>query len=60
MRTIAVSAAVVAVALVVLGLALRAASWLIVIGVVALIVAGIAGWIGVRRAADLAGDDQAG
>jgi hypothetical protein len=57
-RTIAVSAAIVAVALVVLGLVLRAVSWLIVVGLVALLVAAIAGWIGVRRASHLAGEDS--
>lgn len=54
MRTIAVAAVIVALALVILGLIVEAVAWLIVIGLVLLLVALIAGWVGVRRASAMA------
>lgn len=60
MRTIAVCAAIVALALVILGLVLEAVGWLIVVGLVLLAVAVIAGGIGVRRARQLAQDNRSG
>lgn len=50
MRTVAVAIGIVAVALVILGLILEALGWLIVIGLVVLAIAIIAGWVGFRRA----------
>jgi hypothetical protein len=49
MRTLAVVAVIIAVAMVILGLILEALGWLIAIGLVVLVVALIAGWIGLRR-----------
>jgi hypothetical protein len=60
MRTIAITVAIVAVALVILGLVIEALGWLIVIGLVVLLVAVLAGWIGVRRAGSIRRDRRRG
>jgi hypothetical protein len=60
MRTIAIAALIIAIVLVVLGLLLEALFWLFVIGLALLVVAVIAGWIGVRRASSMARDDTSG
>lgn len=58
MRTIAVCAAIVALALVILGFVLEAVGWLVVVGLVLLAIAVVAGGIGVWRARQLAQDNR--
>jgi hypothetical protein len=55
-RTLAIIAVIIAVALLVLGLVLEALGWLLVIGLAALVVAAVAGWLAVREIR--AGDPQ--
>lgn len=50
MRTLAIVAAIIAVAAVILGLILEALWWLIVVGLVGLAIALVAGWAGTRHA----------
>jgi lysylphosphatidylglycerol synthetase-like protein (DUF2156 family) len=60
MRTIAIAALIIAIVLVVFGLLLEALFWLFVIGLALLVVAVIAGWIGMRRASSMTRDDTSG
>lgn len=58
MRTLAVVVIIIALAMVILGLLLEALAWLIGIGLVVLVIAVIAGWIGLRRASSMGPGDQ--
>lgn len=53
MRTIAIAVAVIALALVILGLIVEAVAWLVAVGVVLLVIAVIAGWVATRRVASM-------
>jgi hypothetical protein len=58
MRTLVAAAIVIALVLVILGLVLEALFWLFVVGVVLLLIALIAGWIGLRRASSMTRGDR--
>ena len=52
MRTVLIALGVLAAVLILLGILVKAAKWLIVIGLAALVVAIVAGFLQVRRAVD--------
>lgn len=58
MRTVAVAALIIAVVLIILGLILEALFWLFIIGLVLLVVALIAGWLGMRRVSSMGRDKR--